>query len=86
MIEGWPWAHAPVGQTDDAPLLYPEREPMTKLIFEIVLACPSTRDLIAEVVIDKNSATVWRGEGQLDSTAFDIAQCSLARGRKLIAK
>lgn len=85
VIEDWPWAHAKIDKDDDEPFLYPEREPMTKLIFELVLACPSTFDFIEEITIDKNSAIVWRGKKPIDPDSFDIAKCSLARGRKLIA-
>ena len=87
VIEDWAWAHALVGDhTDDRPGLYPEREPLTKLIFEIVLACPSTHPFIEKIEIDRNSATIWRGEADIDPLSFDIAQCCLARGRALISR
>jgi hypothetical protein len=84
VIEDWPWAHGRIDQADDVKLFWPEREPMTKLIFELILACPSTVDLIEEIVIDKNSATIWRGKGSIDGNDFDVRKCSLARGRQLI--
>jgi hypothetical protein len=85
VIEDWPWAHVAVGKNGDgADGLYPDREPMTKLIFEIVLACASTRGLIKNIGIDCNSATIWRGETSIDAEDFNIANCSAARGRALI--
>jgi len=87
VIEDWAWAHAKVAdRPDDAPGLYPGREPLTQLIFEIVLACPSTYPFIEKIEIDRNSATVWRGEADIDPLNFDIARCCLARGRALISR
>jgi hypothetical protein len=86
VIEDWPWAHAKMDQPDDAGALYSEREPMTKLIFEIILACPSTRSYIDEVVVDRNSVTIWRGDAAIEPEGFDVAGCCLARGRELISE
>ena len=86
VIEDWPWAHGKIDLPDDAEALYSEREPLTKLIFEIILACPSTYSFIEDVVVDSNSVTVWRGEGVIDVESFDISRCALARGRRLISE
>jgi cephalosporin hydroxylase len=85
VIEDWPWAHAKIDGLDDGSALWPEREPMTKLIFELILACPSTHSYIDQVVIDRNSATVWRGKNKIEPEGFDISKCSVARGRDLIS-
>lgn len=84
VIEDWPWAHASIESPDDTPGFFPDRPPMTKLIFEIVLACPSTKGLIERIEIDRNSAIVWRGNQEIDAETFDIENCFLARGRSLI--
>lgn len=85
VIEDWPWAHAKMSMSDDAPGLSPEKEPLTKLLFELVVACPSSPDYIREVVIDENLVTVWRGARDLEPEGFNIAACALARGRALIS-
>lgn len=85
IIEDWPWAHRTVDHPDDSPGLFPDREPMTKLIFELVLACPSNTGLINRIEINKNSAMIWRGDAEIENAGFDISKCSLARGRDLIA-
>lgn len=85
IIEDWPWAHGPMQYPDDTLAFYPDKEPLTKLIFELVLACPSTENFIEKVEVDKNSVTIWRGEGDIEPNGFDIAKCCLARGRALIA-
>lgn len=85
VVEDWPWAHAKISMPDDAPGLSPEKEPLTKLLFELVIACPSSPDYIREVVIDENSVTVWRGAGEIEPEGFNIAACALARGRALIS-
>lgn len=85
IIEDWSWAHKTVDNPDEATGFFPDREPLTKLIFELVLACSSTRGLINKIEINRNSATIWRGGDEIEAEGFDIAQCSLARGRNLIA-
>ena len=84
VIEDWPWAHGPMSLPDSTVGFYPERAPLTKLLFELTLACPSTENFIEKIEIDKNSVTVWRGDGAIDAKNFDIAQSCLARGRDLI--
>jgi SAM-dependent methyltransferase len=84
VIEDWPWAHGSVDLPDDTQGFYPEREPLTKLVFELILACASTNAYIEKMEVDRNSVTVWRGEGSIEAEGFDIAQCCLARGRDLI--
>jgi SAM-dependent methyltransferase len=85
IIEDWSWAHGPMDLPDDTTGFYPEREPLTKLLFELVLACGSNPDLIEKIEINSNSAFVWRGASTVEAKDFDIARCSLARGRNLIA-
>jgi hypothetical protein len=87
VIEDWPWAHGNIEKFPDDELgFYPQREPLTKLIFEIILACPSTHSYIDKIEIDRNSATIWRGDGDIEPEGFSISKCSLARGRNLISK
>jgi hypothetical protein len=85
IIEDWPWAHAIAGSDDDDPGFYPDREPLTKLVFELILACPSTESYIDKIEIDRNSATIWRGTAEIPAGEFAIEHCSLKRGRQLIA-
>jgi hypothetical protein len=85
VIEDWPWAHAGVQHPDETPGFWPDREPLTKLIFEIVMACPSTHGMIEKIEIDRNSATIWRGASPIDPEGFDIAKMCLARGRALVS-
>ena len=48
------------------------------------MACPSTYPLIEKIEIDRNSATIWRGEAEIDADGFDITNCFFPRGRDLI--
>lgn len=84
VIEDWPWAHGSVDLPDNTMGFYPERVPLTGLLFELTLACPSTDRFIEKIEIDKNSVTVWRGDGAIKAEGFDISKCCLARGRDLI--
>ncbi len=86
VIEDWPWAHGPIDLPDNTMGFYPEREPLTELIFELILACPSTNAYIDKIEVDRNSVTVWRGDGAIEAESFNISQCCLARGRDLIKR
>ena len=84
VIEDWPWAHTGLGD-DDAVGLWPEQVPLTRLVFELILALPSAKGLIAELAIDEGSVTIWRGEAKVNPRDFDISACSQPRGRRLLA-
>ena len=84
VIEDWSWAHGNMSHHDDERALYPDREPLTKLIFELVLACPSDPGLIQEIRINKNSAYIVKGDGPVEEGEFDIRKKCLARGRQII--
>jgi SAM-dependent methyltransferase len=86
VIEDWAWAHVQVGENaDDARGLYPDKEPLTKLVFELALACSSTAGLIRSIELDRYTATVWRGPATIKRRGFDISGLCAARGRRLIA-
>ena len=85
VIEDWSWGHDPVDDPSGAVNLYPEREPLSRLVFEIVLATASTRGLIDSVDIDRNLVKITRGDTPIHDQDFDIAQCCLDRGRRMLA-
>jgi SAM-dependent methyltransferase len=84
VIEDWRWAHAPVG-VEPPEGLFPEEIPLTRLLFEIVLALPGIPGLITEVTIEGQLALIRRGEASVDASAFDVAASSNPRGRALLA-
>jgi hypothetical protein len=76
VIEDWSWAHAlhhfdladpknPWGRGDIGP-------PLTNLVFEIVVACATFRNVIETVEINWDVAYITRGTGSADAT-FDVA-------------
>ena len=83
LIEDWPWAHTEVGVEGDG--FWPDEVPLTRLIFEIVLAVPSVPGLIADVGIDGGCVRISRGAAPVDPRGFDIAECCKPRGRRLLA-
>jgi SAM-dependent methyltransferase len=85
VIEDWPWAHTPL---DVEPLegLFPDQVPLTRLIFEVVLAVPAVPGLIADITIDLSAFIVRRGDTTIDPHGFDIAACSNPRGQRLLAE
>ena len=84
MIEDWSWAHTAVG-VDPVEGLWPEQTPLTRLLFELVLAIPSVPGLIADVSVAHRAAVVRRGDAEIGPDGFDISACSNPRGRELIA-
>jgi hypothetical protein len=84
VIEDWPWAHAAIG-AEDVKGLFPDQVPLTRLIFELVLAIPGMPGLITDIAIDDNSAFVTRGDAEIDPAGFNISACSNPRGRDLLA-
>ncbi len=83
VIEDWPWAHSAVDAEDPAGL-YPDETPLTRLIFELLLAIPGVPGLISEVSVDTNSAFVTRGEKPVERARFDVVECSNPRGQSLL--
>ena len=84
VIEDWPWAHSPVG-TEPLEGFYPDQVPLSRLVFELVLAVPGLPGLIDEITVDPGMVIVTRGKRQIDGEAFDVADCSNPRGRMLRA-
>ena len=84
VIEDWPWAHAHLG-VEPLEGLLPDQVPLTRLVFELVLALPSVPGLIADLTIDPGAVVVTRGDATADPDGFDIAACSNPRGRALLA-
>jgi len=84
VIEGWRWAHTPVGEQ---PLegLFPDQVPLTRLLFEIVLALPGIPDLITEISVQRELILVKRGDAKVDSGTFDVSASSNPRGQALLA-
>ena len=79
IIEDWSWAHIGYG------LKKPDDTPLTKLVFEIVMACPSRPGLVGAITIDHHWALIRRGDGVIDADAFDISTCYSEQGRGLLA-
>ena len=78
IIEDWPWAHVGFGSQR------PDDVPLTALVFETVMALPSRRGMIADIVIDFDWAIIQRGSAAVDPTTFDISTCYSERGRSLV--
>jgi hypothetical protein len=83
LMEDWRWAHEAVDLEGDG--FWPDETPLTRLVFEIVLAVPSVPGLIADVSIDADLVQIRRGEATADPRGFDITQCCKPRGRQLLA-
>jgi predicted O-methyltransferase YrrM len=85
VIEDWGWAHWP-GDAWQHPTnqFAKERTPLTKLIFELVMASESDPGLISEVDVTNKCAFVTRGSDSSPRTDFDISTSYLTAGKKLL--
>jgi predicted O-methyltransferase YrrM len=80
VIEDWAWAH--VGYESHLP----DEQPLSQVVFELVLALPSNPGLIADITIDHDWAVITRGDRPIDaSTAFDLRSLVGPRGRGMLA-
>lgn len=91
VIEDWPWAHTPPGTGPDEEEAFPggdafrNEEPLTRLIFELILAIPALPGLIAEVTVDIGAVVVRRGNAEVGPDELDISARLDERGRALLA-
>jgi predicted O-methyltransferase YrrM len=83
-IEDWSWAHATLG-SDSPNGLWTDQVPLTRLVFELVLAVASVPGLVSSIVIEEGSLRLRRGDADIGREDFDISACSTARGRGLLA-
>jgi len=61
----------------------PVDTPLTLLVFELLLACASAPQVVANVTVNRNYAVVTRGDAELPA-GFDLAQCYGPRAAALI--
>jgi SAM-dependent methyltransferase len=90
VIEDWPWAHAPPGMGADQEAFpggdaFRNEEPLTRLIFELILAIPALPGLIAEVTVDIGAVVVRRGDAEVGPDELDISTRLDEKGRALLA-
>jgi Methyltransferase domain len=84
VIEDWRWAHSELG-SEHQDGFYPDEVPLTRLVFEIILALPSVPDLITDIGIELHAVVIRRGDAEIDPSIFDISACSNPRGQALLA-
>lgn len=84
VIEDWRWAHGAL-DSEEADGLYPDAVPLTRLLFEILLAHPSVPGLVSEVTTTLGAVEVRRGDAQVDPRGFDISACLTPRSRRMLA-
>jgi SAM-dependent methyltransferase len=85
VIEDWSWAHSALG-SEVPEGIFPNKVPLTRLLFEIVLAVAGVPGLVSEISIESRLAVIRRGELRVDPSSFEISACSNPRGRALLAQ
>lgn len=79
LLEDWSWAHTLVP-------IWEGREPLTRMVFELTLACAYRPELVASVSINRGWAVARRGEGEIDPAGFDLGELRGERGRSLLGE
>ena len=83
-IEDWRWAHSELG-AEPVEGMWPDETPLTRLIFELLLAIPAAPGLIADVNVQLRTVEVRRGDAAADPGGFQISELTGARGSRLLA-
>ena len=81
IIEDWGWAHwrDTPWQTE----LCMDQPALSNLVFELAMACTSSREIIARVDVSPYLVAVRKGKATPDRTAFDLSNLYVARGKTL---
>ena len=82
LIEDWGWAHWPGTPWQDEGL-WADQPALSNMIFELVLACTSRREVIARVDVTPQFVAVRKGWAPVDPSTFDLGQLYVARGHRL---
>ena len=77
LLEDWSWAHMAIP-------IWPRREPLTSMVFELVVACGHSPEAISRVEVNRGWALVRRGEAELDPDSFALADLAGERGHELL--
>ena len=78
VIEDWSWAHIGYGSH------LPDEEPLTTVVFELIMALPTRPGIIDDMYIDRDLAIIRRGSAPLTPGEFDLSDCYTARARALL--
>ena len=81
VIEDWGWAHwrDTPWQTD----LCLGQPALSNLVFELIMACTSSREIISGVEVSPYLVAVRKGRATSDRTGFDLSSLYVARGKTL---
>jgi hypothetical protein len=61
-------------------------QPLTLMVFELVLACSDAPGVVADLTLDRNYVVATRGNAPLRDRPFDLSQRYGPRGRRLMDK
>jgi len=81
IIEDWGWAHwsKETWQKDGG--LWPEKPPLTNLIFELTMLCASRPDLVESIFVIPAYVVIRKGHGACEPGTFDISTSYANRGK-----
>jgi predicted O-methyltransferase YrrM len=85
VIEDWGSAHWPGDRWQRKGGLYSaERNPLSRLILELVMVSASRPELVKQLIVDGTTVYVQRGNEEVSDAGFDISRSYLTSGRRIL--
>jgi len=78
IVEDWGWAHW-AGHYQEGQ--WAEREPLTSLIFQVVMVVASFRQIISSVRVEPGFVAIERGPAAINPNGFDVARFCRTSGK-----
>jgi predicted O-methyltransferase YrrM len=73
LIEDWAWAHMDLSWVGSAAAWLPKGEPMSQLVYELMMVMGSQRDIVRRVDADMMTTRCWRGSASIDPETWSLA-------------
>jgi len=81
IIEDWGWAHWLPEKWQKNGGLWPEKPPLTNLIFELTMLCASRPDLVESIFVIPAYVVIRKGYGACEPGIFNISTSYANRGK-----
>jgi hypothetical protein len=81
IIEDWGWAHWKGTPWQDQ--FWIDQPALSNLVFELVMACTSSRETIARIDVSPYFVAIRKGPAAVEPATFDLASLYVARGKHL---
>ena len=73
LIEDWAWAHLDISWAESAEDWLPGGEPMSQVVYELMMVMGSQRDIIRRMDGDMTTTRFWKGSAPTDPATWSLA-------------